>query len=85
MRNPELYSIGLNRECFNVKLLFKYIVYALWHALVAYTICVYALSELGANQNDGKEIGFWVAGMTTFGVCIFMANFQLGIYAKTYE
>ena len=28
---------------------------------------------------------FWVGGMTTFGVCIFMANFLLGLHAKTYE
>lgn len=85
MANPELYSIGIHRECFSVKLLAKYIGYALWHALIAYEICLYAMNELGVSQSDGTEIGFWVGGMTTFGVCIFMANFLLGLQAKTYE
>ena len=79
MKNPELYSIGIHRECFSVKLLAKYIAYALWHAFIAYEICLYAMNEIGVSQSNGTEIGFWVGGMTTYGVCIFMANFLLGL------
>jgi hypothetical protein len=25
-------------------------------------------------QSDGKEIGFWIAGMSVYGVCEFLAN-----------
>lgn len=28
-------------------------------------------------QADGKDIGFWLAGMAVFGICIFVANFEL--------
>lgn len=85
MKNPNLYSIGLTRECFSTRLLGKYIGYALWHAFVAYQICVYALNHLGVSKADGKELGLWIGGMTTYGICIFMANALLGIHAKTYD
>jgi hypothetical protein len=39
----------------------------------------------GVNQGDGKDIGFWVGGMTCFGCAIFLANFVLGLHSKTYE
>jgi len=28
-------------------------------------------------QSDGKEIGFWIAGHTVYGTCVFVANFVL--------
>jgi len=28
-------------------------------------------------QSDGKDIGFWVAGMAVYGICIIVANFEL--------
>lgn len=36
-------------------------------------------------QTDGKATGFWVGGMTVYGVSIFVANLFLFTNAKTYE
>lgn len=44
MRNPELFSIGLNRECFSMTIFFKYILYALWHSIICYLIGYYCLN-----------------------------------------
>lgn len=52
---------------------------------MVYMICLYALSLLGVNQNDGRDIGFWVCGMTVYGCCIFLANFILALHSKTYD
>ena len=35
-------------------------------------------------QSDGKAIGFWVTGMQVYGVCIFVANFELAIRFNTH-
>lgn len=34
-------------------------------------------------QEDGKDIGFWVGGMAVYGVCIFVANWELAIRFNT--
>ena len=44
LKNPDLYEIGLNKECFSYFLLAKNIVYALWHAFVVYMACLFAIS-----------------------------------------
>lgn len=85
MEDSELYQIGIKKECFSYKLLFKYIIYALWHSFVVYMVCFYALNSVGVNQNDGRDIGLWVGGMTVYGCCIFLANLVLGLHSKTYE
>lgn len=82
--NPNLYSIGLNRECFSKSLFVQWIFYALWHALIVYFIALYCLNLPGVVQADGKDIGFWLAGMLVFGVCIFVANFELAIRFNTH-
>lgn len=85
MKDHELYAIGINRECFSVRHLFKYILYGITHAFCIYNICYWALNFHSVSQSDGKEIGLWVGGMTVYGVCIFIANFILGLHSKTYE
>jgi len=85
LADPDLYSIGLNKDCFSFKLLFKYIVYALWHAFIVFMACFFSLNMIGVTRNDGKDIGLWVGGMTVFGCSIFIANFVLGLHSKTYE
>lgn len=71
--------------CFTYRKLAKFIAYALYHAFILYTISVFALNTPGVNQSDGKDIGFWIGGMTCFGCAIFLANFVLGLHSKTYE
>lgn len=85
LKNPELYEIGINKECFSYWLLAKNIVYALWHAFVVYMACLFAISALGAHQTTGKDIDFWLGGMTVYGVSIFVANMILAQHSKTFE
>jgi hypothetical protein len=84
LKNPELYKIGIYKECFSYWLLGKNIVYALWHGLVVFMACLYAVSYLGAHQTTGKDIDFWLCGMTCFGVYIFVANMILATHSKTF-
>lgn len=83
LRDPQLYEIGINKECFTFTKLAKFIAYALWHAFIIYIICVYAMNTPGVHQNNGKDVGFWVGGMTCFGCAIFLANFVLALHSKT--
>jgi len=85
LKNPELYSIGINKECFSYPLLAKHILYALWHAFVIYMACLFAISSLGAHQTTGKDIDFWLGGMTIFGVAIFVSNMILAQHSTTFE
>ena len=85
LANPELYSIGLDGDCFSLLLFAEWIFYALFHSFIVFATSYYALTFFQVSQNDGKEIGLFVAGMTVYGVCIFIANFILGCNAKTYE
>jgi len=77
LENPDLYKIGINRECFSKLIFIKWIIYALWHGLVIFAIVHFGLLNHQTAQADGKDIGFWVSGMAIFGVCIFVANFEL--------
>ena len=62
MKNPDLYSIGLNKDCYSMKIFLKWIFYALWHAFVVYFVVYYCLNVIGMNQPDGKAIGLYFGG-----------------------
>lgn len=85
LKNPELYKIGINKECFSYLLLGKNILYALWHSFIIFMTCLFATSYVGAHQTDGKDIDFWIGGMTIFGVSIFVANLVLAQHSTTFE
>lgn len=74
MKNPHLYKIGINCECFSVKLFVNWVAYGLWHALVILMLVYYPLEQYGTSQKDGKEVGFWIGGMAVYGACVFIAN-----------
>ena len=77
MTNPSFYRIGLKDECFSADLYVGWIIYALWHALVVYYTVYYALTELGVQKPDGKDIGLWLAGTTVYGSCVMVVNLTL--------
>jgi len=43
LRNPILYKIGMNNECFSLKKLFIWIMYAIYHAAIIYVANLYVL------------------------------------------
>lgn len=47
MKDSSLYGIGLNYECFNGKLFFIWIVYAMLQACFIWFICFYVMNRLG--------------------------------------
>lgn len=57
----------------------QHIFYALWHGLLIFYTTLVIMCTPGVTQSDGKDIGFWVGGMTIYGICIFVANFELAI------
>lgn len=82
MRNPLLYKIGMEYRCYGKLEFIKWIFYALWHGLVTYFICFWAITVVTPNynhsgQSDGKELGFWIAGHCVYAVCIFISNLTL--------
>lgn len=83
LENASLYSIGLNRECFSKRLFMQWILYALWHGIVVFFTVFYCLNQPQTMQSDGKDIGFWACGMSVYGVCIFVANWELAIRFNT--
>jgi hypothetical protein len=44
MRNPKLYKLGMEGSCFGKMEMFKWVLYACWHAFVVYWVCFYALT-----------------------------------------
>jgi len=81
MRNPILYRLGMEHQCFSKKEMAKWIGYALWHAFVVYFINFWALTAgdyyNSPRQSDGKDLGFWVAGHVLYGSCCFISNLTL--------
>jgi hypothetical protein len=81
MRNPMLYSIGMQQLCFGKLEMGKWILYALWHAFVIYQINFWALSASDSrnspSMSDGKDLGFWVAGHVVYGSAVFISNLVL--------
>lgn len=43
MKNPFLYKIGMESRCFSKLDMLCWIVYGLWHALVVFYVCFWAL------------------------------------------
>lgn len=74
MRNPLLFRIGIEGTCFSTFLFTRWLFYALLHAFFIFCCCTYCMIQYSTHQSDGKDIGFWVGGMLTYGVCIFVAN-----------
>lgn len=74
MRNPLLYRTGIEGNCFSTWLFVRWLLYALLHAAFIFFACFWVMAQKTTHQSDGKDIGFWVGGMLTYGVCIFVAN-----------
>lgn len=45
LKNPDLYGIGLRRECFSKTLFMQWIFYALWHAVLIFFFVLYVLNQ----------------------------------------
>lgn len=84
LRNPILYKIGMNNECFSLNKLFVWIFYAVYHAAIVYVANLYVLMQSDAIQSDGKDIGFWSAGHSVYGSCIFIVNTLLVLRFSTH-
>lgn len=74
MSNPELYRIGMDGECFSVRLYVLWVLYALWHAFVIYYIVYFALDQSTTMMPNGQDIGLWLAGTAVYGACTFVVN-----------
>lgn len=79
-----LYRIGIEGTCFSTWLFVKWLVYALTHAAFIFVAGFWVLAHMATHQSDGKDIGFWVAGMAVYGVCIFVANSVLAFKHYTH-
>jgi hypothetical protein len=47
----------------------SWVLYGLWHAFAILFLVFYTLVQTSAVQKDGKDIGFWIGGMTVYGIC----------------
>ena len=75
MKNPFLYSIGLEKKCLNSWVFIKWIFYALWQGLVIYFVCIIALLDPQSEVFiSGKNISFWASGHLVYGACVIVAN-----------
>ena len=67
--------------CFGKLEMSKWVLYASWHAMVVYFVCFFTLTASdeynSPKQEDGMDLGFWVAGHVVYGVCVFIANLVL--------
>jgi magnesium-transporting ATPase (P-type) len=84
MRNPLLYRVGIEGKCFSTWLFVKWLIYALVHAAFIFFAAFWVIAHKATHQSDGKDIGFWVAGMLVYGVCIFVANSVLAFKHYTH-
>ena len=51
MRNPKLYEPGMRGACFGKLKMAEWVLYAIWHALVVYFVCFYALTAAGEDNS----------------------------------
>jgi hypothetical protein len=57
MRNPQLYQLGMGGTCFGKLEMAKWVLYALWHALVIYFVCFFTLTEADQWNSPKQEDG----------------------------
>lgn len=83
-RNPLLYKIGMNNQCFSLTKLALWILYAIYHSAIIYFSVLYVIMQQDAFQADGKDLGFWLAGHSVYGACIFIVNTLLILRCNTH-
>jgi len=69
-------------KCFNQKEMLMWINYAIFHALVSYLICFFAITGDGTSwasptTSDGFTNGFWVAGHVVYSSTVLVSNWTL--------
>jgi len=74
MINPFLYKIGHNGECFGQWLFIKWMLYAMYHALVIYLCIFLGMTGKGGVRAKGEDFGLWATGSFVYGACIIVAN-----------
>ena len=75
MANPQLYRIGIERQCYTMPQYVAWIFYGLLQALYIYFLCFYFIELPGQlTIGEGKGIGLWVVGHITYGACCLVAN-----------
>lgn len=81
MRNPQLYKLGMQYQCFSKRLFAAWLAYAVWHAYIVYWVVFMVLTQsnyMSTNvQSNGQALGQWLAGNTVYASCIFISNLIL--------
>jgi len=54
-----------------------YLIYGLWFAFTIYLTVYCVESGYGVSRDGGKQIGLWMAGNITYGICVVAANWML--------
>lgn len=64
----------MNSECYGIKIFIGWLLLAMWHAIIIYMCCLWAIDYAGSIQSDGKDFGFWLSGHNVYGACVIVAN-----------
>ena len=74
MKIPEKYLIGMKSECYGRTVFVQWLLLAMWHAIIIYLVCFWAIDNISTSMADGMGIDFWFAGHLVYGSCVIVAN-----------
>lgn len=77
LKQPSLYSIGINNKCFSKLLYLKWVIYALIHGLFVYIFNFFGIFYHKQHLKDGKDFSLWQGGHLTYGTCVAVINMMI--------
>jgi len=77
MSNAKKYKLGMDSSCYSMKIFVGWLLLAMWHGIIIYMCCMWAIDLKSSNMPNGEENGFWLAGHVVYGACVIVANVQL--------
>jgi phospholipid-transporting ATPase len=71
LKDPSLFSIGLQNACFGTRIFWQWFFYGAVQAFIVLNLCFFSTEYV---RNDGETVGLWVSGTLAYAAVVIAVN-----------